>query len=103
MSLIARLLVLASAITLAACTTTTQREYERCIVGLGVLGGAVGATSSGAGVVAGAAVGALASGVICKNAEPAPVAAAAAVADSDGDGVDDANDACPNTPRGKAW
>nr|BBD50094.1 outer membrane protein A precursor [Haliea sp. ETY-M] len=98
MPFLVRLVVLASALTLAACTATTQREYERCIVGLGVLGGAVGATSSGAAVVAGGGAGLLASGVICKPPERAQTVMATEAADSDGDGVDDANDACPGTP-----
>ena len=76
MPALARLSVLAFAIFLTACTSTSQREYEGCIVGMTVLGGAVGASSSGAGVVAGGAVGALASGVVCKPYEEPVVAAA---------------------------
>lgn len=88
-----RIAVLALAAMLGACSTTTEREYESCIVGMSVLGGAVGAASSGAAVVAGTAVGAVAGGVICN---PGPGG------DSDGDGVTDANDDCPGTPAGVA-
>lgn len=98
-----RLAVVALAVFLAGCTATTQREYEGCIVGMSVLGGAVGATGSGAGVVAGTGVGALAGAVICDPpAEEPMVVAAAADADADGDGVPDASDDCPNTPAGAA-
>lgn len=104
MKAISALTVLALAMILSACTSTTQREYEKCIVGMSVLGGAVGATASGAGVVAGTGVGALGGGVICSpppEQSSAPVAAAAAAdADGDGDGVPDSKDDCPNTAAG---
>ena len=102
MSIFARLSVLAIALVISACTTTTQREYERCVVAMSVAGGAAGATSSGAAVLAGAAAGALASSAVCQRADEAPVSTAAAAADSDGDGVPDASDDCPGTPAGVA-
>ncbi|WP_439106826.1 OmpA family protein [Congregibacter sp.] len=96
-----RLLVLLAASVLAACSTVDQREYETCIVGSSVVGGAVGAAAGGAGAVGGVVVGAgVGAAVICDLQEPAPVAAAAAPVDSDGDGVMDDKDRCANTPAG---
>lgn len=75
----------------SACTSTTDREYEACIVGMSALGGVVGATAGGAGAVGGVAVGAGVSPLICNPGKPI---------DSDGDGVEDDRDRCPNTPAG---
>lgn len=92
-----RLLLLAVAVLVSACSSTTQRQYEACIVGFSAAGGGVGATGSGAGVIVGTAVGAFVSAVVC---EPPPPPPPPAPADSDGDGVPDDRDACPRTPAG---
>ncbi|MFK7828566.1 MAG: OmpA family protein [Congregibacter sp.] len=78
---------------MSACTSTTERQYEACIVGLSTLGGVVGATAGGTGAVAGVAVGAGVSPLLCNPAPPS---------DADGDGVPDDSDRCPNTPAGTA-
>jgi len=101
MHLLTRISIIALAIVLSACTATTQREYEGCIVGWSVFGGGVGSLASGgSGTVPGVAAGAAASAVFCGAPEEpkAPVAPP----DSDGDGVADGADACPGTPAGVA-
>ncbi|HKK22742.1 MAG TPA: OmpA family protein [Pseudohaliea sp.] len=84
---------------LGACSNLSQREYERCIVGVTALGGLIGGgVSGGSGVLPGAAGGAGFSALWCTEAEPPPPAPAPV--DSDGDGVIDASDRCPGTPAG---
>jgi OmpA-OmpF porin, OOP family len=84
---------------LGACTNLSEREYERCIIGVTALGGAVGGgVSGGSGVLPGGTLGVGASALLCDPAEPEPPAPV--VADSDGDGVDDDLDRCPGTPSG---
>jgi OOP family OmpA-OmpF porin len=102
MKTLSRLTLIALAAFVAACSTTTEREYETCIVGITVLGAAAGATSSGAGVIAGTAVGAVGGAVICRPPPQESITAMAAPMDSDGDGVNDDGDDCPNTPPGTA-
>lgn len=101
MNIFRHLLLIALALVVSACSTTTQRQYEACIVGFSALGGGAGSTASGAGALAGIAVGAAASAVLCEPPpEPEPPVRAAAPLDSDGDGVSDGDDACPGTPAG---
>lgn len=97
-----RLIVLALAATLAACTTVTERDYEACIAGSSALGGLIGTGTTGAGGLAGAAAGAGVGAIVCEHDEPAPAPAAvvAEPMDSDGDGVYDDSDRCPRTPAG---
>lgn len=91
--------VILLALVLSACTATTQRSYERCIVGLTTAGGAAGGVaSSGSGVVPGAAVGAAAGALFCSMDKPEPPV----IGDSDGDGVNDDQDRCPGTSPGVA-
>ncbi len=100
MTTLQKLLLLAAASVLAACSSVTEREYEACIAGTSTLGGVVGTGATGAGGLAGVAVGAGIGAVICDYEEPEPVVVAAAPVDSDGDGVMDDKDRCPNTPAG---
>lgn len=104
MNVFQRIASLALIALVSACASNTTENYERCIVGTSVLGGAVGAAGSGgSAAVGGIAVGALAGGIICQPAEPdaAPAVVAAPVeTDSDGDGVSDSRDDCPDTPAG---
>jgi OOP family OmpA-OmpF porin len=84
---------------LGACSNLTQREYERCIVGVTALGGTIGgAASGGTGVLPGAAIGVGFSSLWCTEAEPEP--RAPEPVDSDGDGITDDRDRCPATPSG---
>jgi OOP family OmpA-OmpF porin len=93
------LIALPLCLLLGACSNLTQREYERCIVGVTALGGVVGGgISGGTGVLPGGAVGAGFSALWCEEAEPPPPPPPPA--DSDGDGVIDDNDDCPGTPAG---
>jgi OOP family OmpA-OmpF porin len=94
--------LLAMVLFVSACSTTTQRQYEACIIGMSAVGGGIGAAGSGSGALPGIAVGAAAGAVICApppepEAQPMRVEAPK---DSDGDGVTDDNDACPGTPAG---
>jgi OOP family OmpA-OmpF porin len=98
MHTVSRFFLLALLATLSACTTTTERQYEGCIVGLSALGGSLGALASGgSGAVPGIAAGAATSAVVCAPPPPPPPPAPL---DSDGDGVVDGSDACPRTPAG---
>ena len=89
------LVIVLMALALAACTSTTKRDYEACIVGTSALGGIAG-SSNGAGTVAGVAVGAGLGALICRYDPPPPPAPEPL--DSDGDGVTDDRDRCPGTP-----
>ncbi|MEM1403612.1 MAG: OmpA family protein [Pseudomonadota bacterium] len=100
MTTIQKILLLAVATVLAACSSTTEREYEACIAGTSTLGGVVGTGATGAGGLAGVAVGAGIGAIICEHDEPEPAVVAAAPTDSDGDGIMDDSDRCPNTPAG---
>lgn len=95
-----RIYIVALALLLGACTTSTTREYEACLVGSGAAGGIIGGAGSGGvgGIVVGAGVGTL----ICKPAESEvqPERYEAEPVDTDGDGVNDADDRCPGTPGG---
>jgi OOP family OmpA-OmpF porin len=86
---------------LTACSTVDQREYEACIVSSSAIGGVIGTGASGAGGLAGIAVGAGVGAVICDHKEEAaPQRQSVEPVDSDGDGVTDNMDRCPGTPAG---
>lgn len=97
-----KLFAVAAAALLAACSTADKREYEACIVTSSAIGGVIGTTSSGAGALAGVAVGAGVGAVICDRAaeEAMPARQSVEPVDSDGDGVTDDMDRCPGTPAG---
>lgn len=86
---------------LGACANLTERQMEKCVVGLATAGGAIGgASSGGSGILPGAALGTGVSMVVCAQGEEAPAPRQAEPVDSDGDGVDDGRDRCPRTPTG---
>ena len=86
---------------LGACGSLTERQMERCVVGLATAGGAVGgASSGGSGILPGAALGTGVSAFVCAQGEEAPARRENLPVDSDGDGVDDDRDRCPRTPAG---
>ena len=90
-------LLFVACLLLGACSTVSERAYERCIVGITAAGGAVGgAASGGGGALAGATVGAGASAVLCSLETPEPPPREPV--DSDGDGIADDLDRCPGTP-----
>lgn len=97
MTLLAPLLLV-----LGACSNLTERQLEKCVVGLATAGGAIGgAGSGGSGILPGAAIGTGVSMLVCaEGEEPAPAAREVVPVDSDGDGVDDDLDRCPRTPAG---
>lgn len=96
-----KLFAAAAAVLLAACSTVDQREYEACIASSSAIGGVVGTGASGAGGLAGVAVGAGVGAVICDHkSEAMPARQSVEPVDSDGDGVTDDQDRCPGTQPG---
>ena len=80
---------------LSGCAGITRMDRNACVVGTMAAGTGIGsAVSVGLGTVTGLMGGAVASVFLCKNNMPVQVA------DADGDGVNDNDDACPNTPAG---
>lgn len=102
MKSMARMTMLAPLVlVLGACGNLTERQMEKCVVGLATAGGAIGgAGSGGSGILPGAALGTGVSAFVCAEGEEAPAPRENLPVDSDGDGVDDARDRCPRTPKG---
>ena len=81
---------------LSACAGNTRLSHDACVVGTVTGGTAIGAVAGGGvGSIPGFFGGSIVSLFLCKKESAMPV-----VSDSDGDGVNDNNDACPNTPAG---
>lgn len=95
-------LLLPLAVVLGACSNLTERQMEKCVVGLTTAGGVIGgASSGGSGILPGAVIGTGLSMITCEQGKEAPPAPRESVpVDSDGDGVDDNRDRCPRTPAG---
>lgn len=88
-------------IVLGACSNLTERQMEKCVVGLATAGGAIGgASSGGSGILPGAMIGTGLSMITCEQGQEDAPAPREAPVDSDGDGVDDNRDRCPRTPAG---
>jgi OOP family OmpA-OmpF porin len=95
MNTIRNLLILSCICVLAGCATNDRFHRDACIVGTIVTGTAIGGVAGGGvGSIPGFFGGSALSSVLCKGES------IIAIADSDGDGVNDNNDACPNTPAG---
>lgn len=87
------LLIALAAVTLAACSTPSGKQFSssrmNCALLGGALGGGAGSFDDGESAVVGAVIGAAVGAIFCGGE------------DSDGDGVLDAYDQCPGTPPGE--
>lgn len=109
-----KIVIVATLLTLlGGCAATNEQEYTACLTTFTAVGvGAGSAGGAGGAAMGGAAVGSLATYVLCQepgadevqSLEPPMLAATRQapmqVLDSDGDGVDDGKDRCAATPAG---
>lgn len=94
-----RVIIVAAALVLSACSSSPQRNFEACIM-TGVVAGGLMASGGGGALIAGAVAGGGTGAVLCNLEVAEPEPRAVAVLDSDGDGVADDADRCPGTPTG---
>jgi len=95
MKSIRNLLIISCLCVLAGCASNSNFHRDACIVGTITGSTAIGAVAGGGvGSIPGFFGGSALSSVLCKGESIIPFI------DSDGDGVNDNNDACPNTPAG---